>query len=541
MATRCVSLDIERKSGDNNTLILKWWFRLPHTEVDHFEVAPYYTNPKSSTWLADGIKKVDTTFTLSDGSYYTEYKVPSPAVAKSIYFCVIAIPRKMTYEEWDGSVIEYYPWDGEWEASGSVISPRWSEYSSALVYGRSNGEKFLKAARADKKEGQQREADASRGSATTPSGKRNAANLYKNASYSWARAAKYADSASKAYAEAIKAAQSLGESTTDLERAKTEADEIKSEASTRQKADEREQQRLLNEADSQDQKETAAKAKKRQRDSMAGKASSKWNEGRNSASSADSYFKLQKYNSAVSLYQLAASHFDDAAYWYGEAVSYSTDDDDKRTLNQKKSEANEWKTTYQNKAKQCEAYIKAAVELEEEQAETPSAPSVSYTQSSTSICLDINCSAKWSTELRIYRDVDGKGLWPLVHTIKRVLPKKYNEDTGRQDYEGSVWFQQRWYDKDITDGHGYRYTVRAANMDGKVSDHSGMSDSFYTKPTRPEDLDLSLEGYDEDGKANVKVTWRNTSNVADTIEVQYSTWFGTGNAWVENARSEAHV
>lgn len=529
---KCKNLHIEQKAGDNRKLLFKWTWPWDLVGVDRFEVIPHYIAYNGRSWISGDRIKVDPYKPKSGGYYFYEWSVPAAASAYQVCFEVACYHDDTEY------------WVVEFAMSKTVDAPEWKSINSTYNTASNNASNALGMARANRNSAVSYETKAAVEPTGTPAQKRNAAKYWEWAGSNWANAAKNADTASKAAAEAVTAAGKIGISTDYAQGLKTSADAIKSEAPSRQKTAEQRRDDLLKKAEAQekqiaeeDAKQEVAAARKRQRDAMVGNAVKAWNDGASKALSANSYFSSRSYGTAQPLYSSAAALFSTSAYWYGEAVGYAATDDDKRYLNGKKADAGSWASTYQAKVKACEDYIDAQADLMVEQSQTPAAPSVSYTQGKASICLDVDCSAIWTDELRIYRDVDGQGKWPLVHTIKRTLPKAYNSDTGRSEYVGSAWFRQRWYDTSIADGHSYRYTARSATIGTakRLSDISGISETFKAKPTRPEDLALALDGYDEEGKANVLVTWRNTSNVADSIEVQYTTWYGTDNAWNLNA------
>ena len=355
------------------------------------------------------------------------------------------------------------------------------------------------------------------------------------AASAWANCSKNAETASQQFAKAAAAAKTLGRSTAAYDRAKAEMDAVKKTAEERRKAAEKNRDNLNKEADSQDKKESEAAAKKKERDALVAKAVAAWNSANTAIGSGNSYYNSKQYGRAKASYTTAAQLMADAAYWYGEAAPYASSDADKRDINQRKTKANEWKSTATQKANACEGFVKAQADLATEQAAVPATPSVSYEQGDTTVCMEIDCSAKWSTELRVYRDVNGRGEWHVVHVIKRVLAQAYNDRTGRQEPVGTAWTRQMWCDRDIADGNVYRYCVRSATVAGIVSEHSTYSQGFATKPQRAEGLELALAGYDDEGKADVRVSWSNTSASATSIEVQYTAWHGKRDAWEEGA------
>ncbi|MBR1445500.1 MAG: hypothetical protein IJ586_00225 [Alloprevotella sp.] len=540
MGQKCTALKWEQKPGDPKKLFAKW--QVPHMntfKIDHFELVTSYKRTEQAAWINEPVKNVAPV--IMGNYYYYEYTPPSAAVAR--YVCFNVMPVSAQYDEWywDGDKAKsrkatYF--QGEYVNGGGPWAdvPEWKTQNATLTNETKNGGSFDSKAQEYRTNALNNESKASSAPTGTAAQKRAAARIWDAAAGNWAACAKSAESASKAYASAITAATALGEPTATLQSKKDAADSLKSTASTRQRAAESQRDSLNTEADSQDAGDSAAAAKKQQRDRMVGAAISAWRTGEATAKNANAYFKSKDFSAAAGLYQAAAKMYDDAAYWYGEAVAYATNDDDKRYLNQEKAKASAANDDLEYSKDLCDGYVDAAEELYKEQASTPDAPSVSYEQRSNHIHLEVECSAEWSTRITVYRSTDYQP-WTIVKTFNRVLPPEDedSEETGKREVIPSPWMRQRWDDGNIADGHSYRYFAKCYSMHGAESDDSGISETFKTKPTRPEDLALSLAGYDDEGKANIRVDWKNTSNVADEIEVQYSTWVGNDNAWNENA------
>lgn len=526
----CDNLQVVSVPGNASVMRFQWsvvdWAQ---KYLHHFIVIPYYKSAGGSWTQASIVGSAPVV--KSGGYYYYDYKVPASSVAKHVKFEVSPYYDEKKYKD---SVV----WKHHYSMSGAAVTTAWSNDNTDLTNRLDNAKKAYDAAKKDYEAAGKKWEQAAKAKTTTAAEMKAAAALWTECSKLYESEAKNATTAEKAYADAKTLAQKLGYSTTDIESKRatsaayvTSANKAKDYAqsyakSWKEKAAEKEKA---------DKEAAAAAEKKKQRDAMVAKAVTAYNTATTYSANGKSTYNAGSYASAKSAYQNAVSYYSDAAYWYGEASKYATDDADKRSIDQKKTSCNTLNGDCDAAAKKCAGFIDAYNALQTERSAKPAAPSASYTQNASNITLDINCSAKWSTQIVIYKEVDGNGKFTVAKTITRSLKKEFNAETNTTTEKGEAWAPQQWKDASIAAGHSYRYYLESVTMTGTKSDRTAYSSSFATKPTQPEDLELALDGYDANGKANVIVKWLNTCTTATEIQVQYTTWYGTQNAWLAAA------
>ena len=174
--------------------------------------------------------------------------------------------------------------------------------------------------------------------------------------------------------------------------------------------------------------------------------------------------------------------------------------------------------------------VDEANEIQAEKLQRPDTPSASFDlRDSGMVVIDMELTAKWATEVRVYRTNYGTSDWALVHTFTRTLPANGNENTWRA----------QWGDSTTYRGHGYRYYLVSATEKGRTSVRTEFYGPFIPRPSRPTELKAVLNGPD-----SVDVSWAYDGDACtvESFSVEESTFVTADgkNAWQANAADEIH-
>lgn len=135
------------------------------------------------------------------------------------------------------------------------------------------------------------------------------------------------------------------------------------------------------------------------------------------------------------------------------------------------------------------------------------------------LTLHFACSAVWAAYVQVRVSVDG-GSWQDYngnYVGKAVGSANANMS---HTYTGSV-------------GHTYRFAIRSVLANKKVGSDWVFGDTIHVKPQAASGFYLSAVS-----STSVRADWTNNGKSRTAIEVQWSTYWGTGNAWNDGALSE---
>lgn len=135
------------------------------------------------------------------------------------------------------------------------------------------------------------------------------------------------------------------------------------------------------------------------------------------------------------------------------------------------------------------------------------------------LTLHFSCSAVWAAYVQVRVSVDG-GSWQDYNG--NFVGKSIGSANANMShtYTGSV-------------GHTYRFAIRSVLANKKVGSDWVFSDTIHVKPQAASGFYLSAVS-----STSVRADWTNNGKSRTAIEVQWSTYWGTDNAWNDGALSE---
>lgn len=496
----CTNLEIVAVPGDDSKMTCRWKCSASH--IAKFSLTWLYQAANKKTWVVGGTASPG--LVKANGYYVHNISLPEPSACALVMFRVTpeASTHSVSYTDSNGNKkTKTEPWwTGTVASSKEFSSTRFDSNHSEFIRHRDaayRGKEAFDKARAD--------CDAKR-----------KAKKWKEAVAADQTVQKRASEAATSANKAIAIADAAGyDKTSHIYK------DMQSIASTCTAA-----QNTYKAYENTDSQNLSAAERKAKLDAEIANAKTCINNANKYVNEALTFRKQGKLANSATSEDKAEAEFESAAWWYGRASSNAETEIAQREYTVAQQQASEKASQAAQRASNDRSVQSAA-------SERPIAPNANVSQTVDaagnplmSILMDIDCTSAYTDRILIYRDADGVGTWPLWKTLTRKVPSS-----------GGPWNTQRVYDTSVQAGHSYRYQFRSATGESLISDRSDVYGPFNQRPSQPRNLVLKLAG---DGE--VELSWENTGKApADSVEVQYSSWYNGDNAWIKNAASQIEV